>query len=325
MEVPCSKYITTPENLKETIDLYGVAIIQNVINDDECASALKGVHDYFEHITQNWEIPFKIDDENTWKQYFKLLPLHNMMIQHWSVGNSQVCWNLRQNTKIVDVFGTLWECKREDLLVSFDGLSFQLPPEKTGRGWHTKPWYHTDQSYTRNNFECVQSYVSLLDVREGDATLTILEGSNKYHGEFAKHFNIKDKDDWYKLKDEELKFYTDKGCQEVRILCNKGDLVLWDSKLQHFGSEVIKNRQQENFRAVIYLSYLPRKGTSEANLKKKRKYFNEMRTTKHHAQKSLVFPKNPRTYNKESKDDLPIITQIDQPVLTELGKRLAGF
>lgn len=66
---------------------------------------------------------------------------------------------------------------------------------------------------------------------------------------------------------------------------------------------------------------MPREGTSEANLKKKRKAFNEMRTTKHHAQKSLLFDKNPTPWGKE----LPVITPIDPPILTELGKKLAGF
>ena len=321
MEVPCAKYITTAKNLRETINLYGVAIIPEVINDEECENMLKGVHKYFEHITQDWEIPFKIDNKETWREFYKLLPLHNMLIQHYSVGQNQASWDLRQNPKIVDIFATLWGCEREELLVSFDGLSFQLPPEETNKGFFRQPWYHTDQSYIKNDFLCVQSWISALDVNEGDATLMILEGSNKYHEDFAKHFNIKDKDDWYKLKDKEIKFYTDKGCQPIKILCGKGDLVLWDSRLIHCGAESIKGRLQENFRCVIYLTYLPREGTSEANLKKKRKAFNEMRTTKHNPCKSLLFAKNPRTYDGE----LPSITQIDPPVLTELGKRLAGF
>lgn len=322
MESPCAKYITTAENLRETIDRFGVAIIKNVINEEECDSALTGVYKYFEHITQNWDVPFKIGNKETWREFYKLLPLHSMLVQHHSVGHCKSSWDLRQNPKIVDVFGTLWGVEREELLVSFDGLSFQLPPEQTGKGWYNKPWYHTDQSYTRNGFECVQSWISLFDVNEGDATLQFLEGSNKYHGDCAKYFNIKDKDDWYKLKDEEIKFYKDKGCSEVRILCDKGDLVLFDSRTVHFGSECLKGRAKENFRCVIYLTYLPRKGTSEANLKKKRKYFNEMRTTKHNPRKSLVFPKNPRTYGSQ---ELPMITQIEPPILTELGKKIAGF
>jgi len=322
MEIPCVKYITTSENLRETIQKYGVAIIPKVINEEECEDMLKGVHNYLEHITQNWEIPFKIEDKTTWRQFYNLLPLHNMLIQHWNVGHNQASWNLRQNSKVVDIFVKLWDVKQEDLLVSFDGLSFQLPPEQTNKGYFRQPWYHTDQSYTRNEFDCVQSWISALDVNEGDATLMFLEGSNKYHGECAKHFNIKDKDDWYKLDDQELKFYKDKGCEEVRIVCGKGDLVLFDSRTIHCGSESIKGRSQENMRCVIYLCYLPRQGTSEAILKKKKKAFNEMRTTKHNPRKSLLFAKNPRTYGGE---ELPEITQIDPPILTELGRKLAGF
>jgi len=134
MEVPSAKYITTVESLRETIDKYGVAIIKEIINEQECIAALNGVHEY---ITQNWDTQFKIDDKTTWKQYYKLLPLHDMLIQHWNVGHLQSAWDLRQNTKIVDIFASLWNCEKEDLLVSFDGLSFQLPPEQTGRGWHT--------------------------------------------------------------------------------------------------------------------------------------------------------------------------------------------
>lgn len=75
MESPCAKYITTADNLRETISLHGVAIIKNVINEEECNSALNGVHKYFEHITQKWEVPFKIDNKETWREFYKLLPL----------------------------------------------------------------------------------------------------------------------------------------------------------------------------------------------------------------------------------------------------------
>jgi len=84
MESPCVKYITTAENLRETINKFGVAIIKNVINEEECDSALTGVHKYFEHITQNWDVPFKIDNKETWEEFYKLLPLHHMLIQHHS-------------------------------------------------------------------------------------------------------------------------------------------------------------------------------------------------------------------------------------------------
>lgn len=266
------------------------------------------------------------------------MPLHSMLVQYFGVGHAQISWTLRQNPKIVAIFATLWNTTVEELLVSFDGLSFNLPPETTNKGYfHPKyckeltgtelerngiSWLHTDQSYTNNTFQCVQSWVTALDVNPGDATLLILEGSNKYHQEFAQKYGITDKDDWYKLLESEVKFYVkDKNCVPVRIVCERGSMIFWDSRSIHCGCEAIKERERPNLRAVIYLCYLPRKGTTESNLRKKKKAFEELRTTKHHPQKSLLFGKTPRSYGNE----IPDITPINKPILNELGLKLTGY
>jgi hypothetical protein len=46
-----------------------------------------------------------------------------------------------------------------------------------------------------------------------------------------------------------------------------------------------------------------------------------LRTTTHNASKPKLFPKTPRTYGNE----IPDINIIGKPVLSELGKKLAGF
>ena len=66
---------------------------------------------------------------------------------------------------------------------------------------------------------------------------------------------------------------------------------------------------------------MPRNICDAVNLKKKQKAFNELRTTSHYPCKIKLFPKGPRTYG----GDLPIITQIEKPVLSELGCKLAGL
>jgi hypothetical protein len=38
-----SKYCTSKEGLKDMIDKYGVAIIPNVLNDDECQNMVNGI------------------------------------------------------------------------------------------------------------------------------------------------------------------------------------------------------------------------------------------------------------------------------------------
>ena len=59
------KYICTKETLKNTIDQYGVAIIPNILDENECSIMVNQIWDFFEHITQKWEIPINRNNENT--------------------------------------------------------------------------------------------------------------------------------------------------------------------------------------------------------------------------------------------------------------------
>lgn len=315
----CSKYLTTSKNLKRTLEEYGVAIIPSVISKKEAETMLSEVWDYFEHISQGWETPIKRDEDGTWREFHTLLPLHGMLVQHWQVGHAQASWNLRQNPKVVQIFADLWKVKPEELLVSFDGMSLSPPPETTNRGWHRGTRYHTDQSPTRSGFECVQSWITALDVNKGDATLGFLEKSHSLHGDFAKHFNVTEKGDWYKLKEEETQYYLDNGCKERRMLCKAGDQVFWDSRTIHCGVEPLKGRETPNTRSVIYLCYLPRSLFTKKEIEKRQKIFEELRTTTH---KGKMFNKNPRKYPNTV---LPTITHLNKPELTELGKKLAGY
>ncbi len=314
------KYYCGITNLKSTLDKYGVAVIPNIVSNEECDKLYSEMWDFFEYITQTWTKPIRRDDQSSWREFYNLFPLHSMLIQHHGIGHAQFAWNARQNEAIIDVFTNIWKCNKEDLLVSFDGSSFHLPPEITGRGWYRhNTWYHTDQSYCRNDFECVQSFLSVNDINIGDGTLAFMEGSHKYHKEFAEHFKIIDKSDWYKFNEEEELFYASRGCEYKRITCPRGSLVLWDSRLAHCGAEPMKERSKPNIRAVIYLCYMPRSFNSD--IKKKREAFEKLRTTNHWPCKPKLFPLLPRTYGKT----IQPTTQIPKPHINELGMKMIGY
>lgn len=315
------KYLTTPEKLKETIETYGVGIIPNILNDEEISNMRTGMWDYLEHTTQKFERPISRDNDKTWTEYLKLYPKHSMLLQQYGVGHSQFVWDIRQNPKVVNIFSQFWKKPSEDLLTSFDGASFHFPPENSNRGWYRQTWYHTDQSYFRPDFECVQSWVTAYDVDEGDATLAFLESSNIHHKEFQEHHQLTDKSDWYKHNRLEQSFYEDKGCEEKRIKCKAGSMVFWDSRTIHCGTEPLRTRKEKNLRNVVYICMTPRSLATEANLRKKRKALDEVRMTSHWPHKPKLFPKNPRTYG----GPLPNITDISKPNLTDLGKKIAGY
>ncbi len=318
----CDRFLATKDTVLKVLDQYGVAIIPNVLNEVEITNMKDGIWSYLEHITSEFDIPIDRNIEKTWKSFYQLLPMHAMMIQHWQIGHAQFLWDIRQNPKIVDVFATIWNVKPDELLVSFDGASFHLPPEITNRGYYRgNKWYHTDQRLSDSAFKCIQSWVTAFDVNEGDATLTLLEGSHKYHSELAKQFEKIDiTTDWYKLNENELQFYEQNDCNIKDITCPAGSMVLWDSRTIHAGKEVIKGRSTPNFRLVAYLCYIPRTLATPANIRKKKKAFEEQRTTSHWPHRPKLFSKYPRTYGAT----LPTVVDIDSPKLTPLGYKLAG-
>lgn len=317
-------FVEQLSELRSTLDKYGAAVVPNVISSEECEKGYRGMWNYFEHISSDWDVPINHDNEESYREFWKLYPTHSMLIQNWQAGHAQYVWDLRQNPKIVDIFASIFHKQKEEMLVSFDGVSLHLPPEITRRGWYRgNKWHHTDQSFTRPNFECVQGYISLRDIEPGDATLSILEGSHKHHGEFAETFDITDKKDWFKLRKDEnhYRFYEDHGCVERRLTCKAGSLVLWDSRTIHCGVEPLKIRPNPNTRSIVYVCYMPRELSTEKLLKKKRTAFENLRMTSHWPSNPKLFPKNPQTYGKE----LPEINPIQSPVLSDLGEKLCGY
>ena len=316
------KYISNEDNVKETLNKYGVAIIPSLLNELECDNMNNGMWDTLETITNKWTNPIKREDNKSWKELSKLFPIHSMLLQHWNIGHSQYVWDLRQNSKIVNIFSQIWNCKNEELLVSFDGVSYHMPPEITKRGWYrNKDWLHCDQCFQNNDFDSIQSWVTANDINEGDATLTFLEGSNNFHKDCSIECSIDCKKNWYKLNEKEMLFYKNKKCSLKKIKCPKGSLVLWDRRTIHCGSEAIKERNKSNIRNVAYLCYKPRQYSLKKNNLKRIKAFEEKRMTTHTPCKTYLFPKTPRTYG----NPLPIITELQEPIINDLGRKLVGY
>lgn len=319
------KYLTNIDNLLNTLNQYGVAIIPNVLNQEECDAMKEGMWNYLETITENLPIPINRTIPQTWKSFKQLYPKHSMLVQHWSIGHAQFIWDIRVKDKVIAPFERLWKTPKEDLLVSFDGASFHFPPEITGFGFDKadgKSWIHCDQSFLRNGSECVQGWINAYDTNEGDATLTFLEGSNNYHRDFRNQFNPTSKDDWFILSEEHIDWYSKtKGCVRKNIKCPAGSLVLWDSRTIHCGKEPDIARTKPNYRCVVYVCYTPRSKATSSAINKKIDAWKDLRTTSHWPHKPKLFPAYPNTWNKP----VPNIVQIPRPQINDLAYRLIGY
>lgn len=307
-------YNTNLENLNNNLDQYGVAVIPNIFNENECIQFRNKIWEELKYISQN---RFDINDINTWNEFYNFNPFHSMLLHHHSLGHIQPIWDIRQHPNVYNVFEKIWDTNVNDLLVSFDGLSIHLPPEKTNRGWYDSNWFHTDQSSKKIGKHCIQGLINLYSVNDGDATLSIIENSHLLHQSFFKDKNIINKSDWYELKDDELEYFNDNN--QYAVKADIGSMILWDSRTFHQGVEPFKYRETENFRMSIYVTMMPRSTIKDNKvLKIKQKALNNLKITSHWANSVFTFPKKPKNCLFE-------FNIVHKPILNNIGKKLAGF
>ena len=152
--------------------------------------------------------------------------------------------------------------------------------------------------------------------------MTLIEGSNTQRHFFSQTHDLSGSENWGKITDKHIDWFTERGCVVRDINCKAGDLVLWDSRTAHAGKEALKNRAERNFRAVAYLCYTPREIASDSQLKKKQEALKNHRTTSHIPHNVKLFGLSPRLYPGQT---LQPSTPVPNPILTPLGKRLAGY
>lgn len=314
-------YISTTENMMENLENNGVVVIPDILNEAEIEKMRSGIWDTLEYKTSYFDVPLDRNNVDTWDTWFDLNPGKDMLLQTFNIGQSQFLWDVRQNPKVVDVFSKIWKVKPTELYSSFDAVSFHLPPEITNRGWYNNDdWFHIDSSYLRNKFDCVQGFVTAYDVGEGDATLTLLEGSHKLHQDFREEFQVEDPKDWCPLSEIELDYYMENNCPRSNVIAPAGSLVLWDSRLVHCGMKPLKTRKNPNFRLVAYVCMTPKSFIAEEDIQKRLAGFENLCTSTHCPHRPNFFTSVP--YYFEHKDLLPICLK---PELTSLGKSLVGY
>lgn len=340
--IPPPTHYTMQQSTINSLNRDGYAIVPNVLTQEQCARMESLAWEFYEQLSQEWEIPIRRDDPSTWVGIFKLLPKHGMLQQHFGVGHCDMSWYVRQLPEVIGVFERLWQTKQ--LLVSFDGMSMGLPPETTNRGWWRRgrqsdpdhfdtdepTWMHMDQAPGRNDckpggrpWECIQGWVTARDVNPGDATLSVLVGSHNYQREFEMEFRTGNtKRDWHMLKDPaQMQWFKDRDCTHKNIECPAGSMVLWDSRTVHCGIEPRKSRPQPNTRIVCYVCYTPKKLATKKGLTKKQEAFRKKRTTAHWPHKVKLFSVDPQHYG----NGLPNTSKTDDPQMGKRGMELAGF
>lgn len=233
------------------LDERGWAVVPNVLSREQVNEALTGIFDWLKSFSGSLQI-----SSHEWPSSMRELgPFLHGISEHPDAAHLPCVWDVRCNERVMQVFADIWNVDSSELRCSMDRINVTVPLARQFR-----PWEHLDQGYGRRGFHCVQGYVSLLDC-DGDADggLMVLERSHREHDAFFERFAERRKDaksDWVKLSDEEKRFYRrDRQCNEHRVRCKAGDLVLWDSRQVHWAAAPLK--PSGRLRVVVYVSYMP--------------------------------------------------------------------
>jgi hypothetical protein len=121
-------------------------------------------------------------------------------------------------------------------------------------------------------------------------------------------------------------FVKEKGCKHVCVAAERGDLVLWDSRLIHCGRAATREAKCLK-RMVVYVSMQPKAWATPRDLELKRRAYTQLRSTSHNASRGVeLFPVFPRVRcaadDARKRASRPVATG---PRLTSLGRSLFGL
>ncbi|KAK8070560.1 hypothetical protein PG997_010763 [Apiospora hydei] len=264
----------------------GYAVIKGAVPRARADAYAESMWTYLETFKNSGRgLGFRRDDPSTYTEPH--LPVINEkgMCSGYGVNHEDFAWSIREEPGVVDAFAQVFDT--DDLLVSFDAVNMALPGRKDLPA--NKPWPHQDQDPAKPEFRCLQGIVNLLPNGPDDGGLIVCRGahllSEQFHREFAAH----EKDpvfrwttEWYGFSDAGLKWLEDQRdgqgrCEWVKIECEPGDLLVWDSRTPHYNLSPSGDRA----RFATYTCYMPAADASQADLVRKKAAFEQTLGTTH--------------------------------------------
>lgn len=131
-----------------------------------------------------------------------------------------------------------------------------------------------------------------------------------------------DKKDFRLFSEDEIKWLHGRGMKPMKVLAEPGDLLLWDSRTAHWGSE--PTEKSNTIRTVIYASYSPAKLASTESLERKKEAFETFRATTHWAHDNIAIRDNTVYLPDGTVDPRNRLKPLEEPEYTDRLLQLAG-
>ncbi|KAI9638809.1 uncharacterized protein MKK02DRAFT_31126 [Dioszegia hungarica] len=295
----------------------GWAVVKGVIPRERALANIDKCYEYIE----SFGLGFDRNDRSTWKPENMPHFYKGGLFVNYGSGHEQFIWDIKQDPAVVGPFQALWGT--DELLASFDGFNLSLPfPDRPQEDF--TPWPHVDQSPLVKGLHCVQGIMNISENGPDDGGLMVLKGSSALYTQLFEAFEDKkpaegwNKHDRHDHTPEQIQWLMDHGCEYHKVTAEPGDLLLWDSRTVHYGAAP----SSDNPRFASYVCYKPAMYATPEVLAKRKEAWDTKTETTH----------DPITFNMNARRppdghptvDHPKVTQLQEPQLTELGKKLAG-
>ncbi|KAK2731705.1 phytanoyl- dioxygenase [Colletotrichum kahawae] len=275
----------TQELWRQDFEEDGFAVIPGVISHDKAVEYQNRAFSWLKSF-DNPSLDLK--SPSTWTP--ENLPFVSGIntFNHYGVVHEKFMWDIRLEPGVVDIFSKIWNT--DELIVSFDVLNITLP-RRAGHVPREK-WPHVDQSPYRNGLQCVQGIVNLSESGPEDGGLT------------------------------QIAWFEKRGYREHKVVAKPGDLIIWDSRLIHFGAE--PTASSDTIRTIAYVSYAPASFATEEVLAAKTEAFNRWLATTHWPHDNIVLRTNQPTL-PDGTIDKRRSEPLEKPELSDELLRLAGI
>jgi len=228
-------------------------------------------------------------DEKTWNTNWPD-PFSNGIVASDAVGHCKLLWMVRGIPNVKKIYSKIW--KTNDLITSFDGFCFHRPYEYN-KTWKTKSnWYHLDQNgWHKPSKLCVQGFLNFFPGGPDDGGLVVVPKSHSLFNDiFKDRPNLKKHSDFIVLSHDKKLWEHDlpnTGLYPIKVCCEPGDFVLWDSRTIHTNSSAntLRPFPKEGLlsprRLVTYVCMTPASRLTEETRQKRIQCYEMGMTTTH--------------------------------------------
>ncbi|KAL2838992.1 hypothetical protein BJY01DRAFT_250730 [Aspergillus pseudoustus] len=165
----------------------------------------------------------------------------------------------------------------------------------------------------RKGLSCVRDLLNLAPAGSKDGHLVLTIGFSALFEEYFEENGVRPR------FNNELEWFKQRGCTEIKVEAEPGDLVLWDSRTIHH----VARNESEQIRSVIYVCMTPRDLPSQEDLDLETNIFKKFEAATHWPHCN-IWRQGKAQMNGErdpSERDEP----LEKPVVTDQILRLAGI